>query len=210
MSDSIIAAIITGVLAVVASILTFFLGLLHNKSKIKKLEKLSNNAYITFLTSDNELNYYLTKANFIYMYTVNCYELYNKLNTILEQNSEIIIKKLVIMVRKKENEKKSDLDTLDTIALQWRNWFNKKRIKEIKMISYDHDPDHYYTIIGDKVVFAGQVFFDDSRPTGTSINYSPILFTDNSKDGGKVIENYTKHFENVLYKYKNNVLLHLV
>ncbi len=76
------------------------------------------------------------------------------------------------------------------------------------IIGYDHDPNHYYSIIGDKFVFAGQICFDDTKPTGTNVNYSPLVFGDNTSIGKQVIKNYHSHFDNAMKKYKDDLTLY--
>lgn len=205
MSDVVVAALIGSLGTLIAAIIGFF----TNISLKKKVNYFSNNnAYARFLKPDENFSYLLGKAKRISMYTVNSHELLNEINKILERNSNIMIKKLVIMVRMKANETKADLDILKNNIRQWENWVNKKRIKNLTIIGYNHDPDHYYTIIEDRIVFAGQILFDKNKPTGTNVDYLPLVFSDESEVGKQVIKNYQRHFDNVVSNYKDSLTLY--
>ena len=197
------STVIAALIGAFATIISALIGIIANRATRKKLKNLSNdNAYITFLKAEQNFNHLLGSVSKVLMYTVNSYELLSRINFALEQNKTLKIKKLIIMVRKKPNEVQEDLDILSNIINQWKKWNAKKRIKSLTIISYDHDPDHYYTIIGERVVFAGQVLFDDTKPTGTKVDYLPLVFNDESEAGKQVIKNYKNHFENIVLRYK--------
>ena len=107
----------------------------------------------------------------------------------------------VILVRKKANVTKEDSDILNNIISIWKRWVLENRIKELTIIGYDHDPDHYYTIIGDELVFMGHVFFDETKPTKTNVNYSPLVCCNDTNLGKDIIQNCKQHFkgQNTLY-----------
>lgn len=126
----------------------------------------------------------------------------------LEQDQKMNINKITILVRKKIDESNEDIATLNEIIELWKRWVVAKRIKKLEIIAYDHDPDHYYTIMGNRLVFCGQVMFDATKPTGTTIDYLPLVFFDNTDIGRQVIKNYQKHFDNAVQKYKSKGLLY--
>lgn len=142
------------------------------------------------------------------MYTVNSHELLNKMNTILEQNPRITIRKLTILVRKKAQETESDRTILNTNISLWESLKEKGRIKNLTIIAYDHDPDCYYTLLGNRLVFFGHVYFDPGKPTQTVVDYTPLIFTDDNEVGQRVIKNYQKHFDNMVNRYQNTSTLY--
>lgn len=135
-------------------------------------------------------------------YTVNSYEIYNKLNTILEQNPRMSIRKVTLLVRKKENETPNDIEILNRNIELWKRLVQENRIKELVIIAYDHDPDHYYTILGNRLLFCGQVLFDKSLPTGTKVDYLPLVYDNSTKLGRQIIKNYQHHFDNIVQQYR--------
>ena len=84
----------------------------------------------------------------------------------------------------------------------------KGRIKKLTIIAYDHDPDCYYTLLGDRLVFWGHVYFDENKPTQTDVDYTPLIFTDDNKVGQRVIKNFQKHFDNMVNRYKHTATLY--
>ena len=201
MMESIIAAIISAIAAIVVGIF----GIVKNKDKKQKLEKLSTqHAYANFLDDKIERNIYnlLHSLSRISMFTVNSFEMKNRFNVFFERNKALEINELDILVRKKSDESESDKKILDDIVAQWIGWYRKDRIKKLKIVSYDHDPEQFYTVFGDKIMFSGQVFFDSTKPTGTNINYSPVVYNGDSEDGLKIIKMYRKHFDNILAHYE--------
>lgn len=178
----------------------------NNRKAINENNKI--NCSVRFISPDENFKFLFSKVNKIYMYTVNSYEILNKVNMILEQDKNIYINEIVIMVRKKDNENKRDLAVLNSNIDIWKKWVENKRINKLKIVSYNHDPDHYYTIFGDRLVFCGQVFFDKIKPTGTTVNYTPLVFEDSDSLGQNVIEQYIKHFENVLEYYETSSILY--
>lgn len=201
MSDTIIAALIGFLAAIVVEIIRLYFQRKNKKSDSKDVD-----TTVRFLEPSENFREVLNDVSCLRMYTVNSYELLGQVNTILEQNVNIVLNKVEILVRKKVDESEEDLKSLDTIITIWDNWVKKGRIKELTIVGYDHDPDHYYSIIGDKFVFAGQVFFDETKPTGTSVNYLPLVFGGDTSIGKQVIKNYHSHFDNVMKKYKGNSL----
>ncbi len=203
---------------IISAIINFFAGIIptfvsakpaDSKKKLKKsTTTLNNSTGVRFLQAEDNFNYELHHANSIYMYTVNSHELYGSLNLMLEHDPSLTLSTLTIMVRKKPDECEKDLQDLNTIISQWRNWVNRGRIKQLDIISYDHDPDHYYTIIGEQIVFCGQVLYDEGKPTGTTVQYKPLVFSSDTELGKTVIRNYHLHFQNVLEKYKRTNLLY--
>lgn len=200
--------IVAAIIGWTATVITAILGLLQNKRNKGQIRSLEQNSFVRFIRVGENFKDILPRVKSICMYTVNSYELLNSINTTLEQNPSITIKKLTIMVRKKSDESETDLAVLNTVVSLWGEWVNKKRIGQLEIISYDHDPDHYYTIIGDRLVFCGQVLFDSAKPTGTTINYIPLVFTDETELGQQVISNYQIHFNNALEKYRPTGVLY--
>lgn len=200
MSDTIIAALISCVATLTATLIgVFFTNHYRKKGSIPNVD---------FLKTNDDVMQLMGTVTTILMYTVNSYELLNIVNMALEQNPSLMLNNLTILVRKKNNETAQDIQRLDDIILGWKNWISKRRIKELKIIGYDHDPDHYYTVLGDKMAFSGQVMFDETKPTGTTINYIPLAFWDNTEVGKQVIKNYQEHFSNVVDKYKETLMLY--
>lgn len=190
------------------AITQFAFGTIQNKRNKGQIHALEQNSSVRFLQPNETFKDILPRVKSICMYTVNSYQLRNSINMILEQNPSITIKQITIMVRKKADECEAYLTELNTLIALWAEWVNKKRIKKLEIISYDHDPDHYYTILGDRLVFCGQVMFDTTKPTGTTIDYRPLVFTGETELGQQVIKNYQHHFDNTLKKYRSTGTLY--
>ena len=158
---------------------------------------------IHFLNEEENFSNIALGVNDICMYTLNSYEMYNITNTLLEQRPDSNIKNLTILVRKKKDETPKDLENLNNIISMWKRWAEKGRIKKLTIIGYDHDPDHYYTILGDKVVITGHVLFDNSKPTDTNVDYTPLVFTNETSVGREAICNFRQHFDNAVEKYRH-------
>lgn len=198
-NPTVIAAIIGAIIGAIGSIFGIYFKYQLSKGKV-------SNKGIYYLDSNNNFEDIISGVDTIRMYTVNSYELVNRINALLEQKPEISLNNVVVLVRRKSTESAEDIQYLDTIISIWRRWTQKGRIRKLLILSYDHDPDHYYTIIGDHLVFTGHVFFDNSRPTGTTINYKPLLFCNDTNLGREVIEQYKKHFEHLVKMNVNNKL----
>lgn len=194
MSDTIVAAII-GVIGII-------IGALVNKIllNIKVREK---GIYYLKPNQNQDFDNLLTSVEEIRMYTVNSYELCNRVNTLLEQRENVFLRKLTILIRKKDTETVKDIEIINNVISIWKRWELEGRIRELTIIGYKNDPDHYYTILGDKLVFTGHVFFDDSKPTGTNISYRPLICCNNTELGRKIIRNYKKHFDHIVDKYQS-------
>ncbi len=204
MYDTIWAAIIGGVCTIVAALT----GLIINRKLKERVNSYEYNLPVRFLEPNENFQNILDKAKQIFMYTVNSHELLNKVNTILEQDPKIVINEIIIMVRYKQDENAKDIEILNRNINLWKAWVDKKRIKKLKIVGYSHDPDHYYTVIGDRVAFAGQVLFDKSKPTGTAVDYLPLVFSDNTDIGKQVIKNYQRHFKNIIKHYESELKLY--
>lgn len=202
MSVEIIAAIIGFFGAVIAAVI----GRIKFNKYQQQINSLEENSFIRFMRPGENFNNLLNRVDEICMYTVNSFEILNVLNLVLEQNTNISIKKLIIFVRKKIDENENDLAILENNINRWKYLVDNGKIKHLEIISYDHDPDHYYTIIGDRLVFFGQILFDNKKPTGTTINYSPLVVTDDNTVGQQIIKNYQNHFDNAVKKYKHTSL----
>ena len=130
--------IIAAVIAFVSVIITL---------KCKKRMKLSTEqSFARFLTQKDCLKEIIANVESISAYTVNSHEIYNKLNTIFEQNPMIAIERVTLLVRKKADEKSKDIDLLNQNIELWKVLVQKQKIKNLTIIAYDHDPDHYYTL----------------------------------------------------------------
>lgn len=206
MSDVIIAAFIGAAGTIIGVLATH---LLENRKK-KKVENSINEKkeILSFAEFSGDLNRLMGKMRTLQMYTVNSYVLCNQINMFLQQNPDVTLEKIEIMVRKKDDESESDLRRLDDIINNWQSLVENKRIKKLTIIGYDHDPDHHYTLIGDEAVFFGQVIFDDSKPTGTDVDYRPIIIRNDTEAGRTIIKNYQKHFDNVVERYKDRLTLY--
>lgn len=195
MTDTILAAIIGFVATITGVLLTAFFTNRKNRSR-----------GIYLLRPDDNFDDLLGSVHEILMYTVNSFELSNRVNTLLEQKSNVSLQKLTILVRNKDNETKEDIANLNDVISIWKRWVTEGRIRELNIIGYDYDPDHYYTILGNELVFTGHVYFDDTKPTGTHIDYSPLIFRDDTKLGRDVIKNYRHHFNQLVNRYKDRCL----
>lgn len=174
----------------------------------KKIRSLEDASFVRFMRPGESFTEILPLVDSISMYTVNSFEVLHSLNTTLEQNPNISIKKITILVRNKDNETAEDATVLSQIIGLWKQLVDRGRIKSLEIIAYNHDPDHYYTLIGDSTAFCGQVMFDPMKPTGTTVNYLPLVFTSGNDIGQQVIKNYHAHFENAYSKYKDTGLLY--
>lgn len=199
--------IIASIIGAISTVSAAIIGCFQVDTCKRKIHSLEEASFVRFMRGGENLKDILPRVNTICMYTVNSFELLNSLNTTLEQNPNLKIKKMTILVRKKSNESVEDNAVLERIITLWKKWVDEKRIKKLKIIAYDHDPDHYYTIIGDRLVFCGQVMFDETKPTNTNVDYIPLVFTDETNIGQQVIRNYQKHFDNAMQRYKHTGLL---
>lgn len=198
MTDTIIAALITGGAGLLTTVAAALFGIARNRSTKSKLAAISRkNAYVELLEPGHDFSHIARNVKSISLYTVNSHEFLNRVNLFLEQDRQATISKLTILVRRKEFESDTDLLLLNNNIAQWKNWLEKKRIKKLLIIGYNYDPDHYYAILGDRMVITGQVLFDDTKPTGTTVNYLPLVFSDGSAAGKQVIASYRDHFNNV-------------
>lgn len=203
----IVSALIGAIALILAEVVAYLLYKKRPKESVQTKKEVRDIDNIFFLNPNFNFEKELQKVNSVMMYTVNSHELLGQLNLLFERNQQLKINNVIILVRKKDNETPKDMEILDMNISLWKSWVNKKRIKHLSIIGYDHDPDHYYTIIGDKLVFCGQVFFDPTKPTGTTVNYSPLVFKDDSEIGKKIIQNYQDHFDNVVEHYKKDLTL---
>ncbi len=64
----------------------------------------------------------------------------------------IAIERVTLLVRKKADEKSKDIDLLNQNIELWKVLVQKQKIKNLTIIAYDHDPDHYYTLLGKKSI----------------------------------------------------------
>lgn len=190
MAPEIIAAIIGGVAVIIAAVI----------SKVIMVKK--DPAYVRFIRENEDFRNIMVQAKDICSYTVNSHEILNKINTILEQNQEVVIQNFTLLVRKKINESPKDIEHLNTNIDLWKDLERKGRIRNLTIIAYDHDPDHYYTLFGNRLVFCGQVLFDKNKPTGTTVDYRPLVFENTDQIGAQVIKNYQTHFDNIVEKYR--------
>ena len=165
-------------------------------------------SFARFLTQKDCLKEIIANVESISAYTVNSHEIYNKLNTIFEQNPMIAIERVTLLVRKKADEKSKDIDLLNQNIELWKVLVQKQKIKNLTIIAYDHDPDHYYTLLGKSLLFCGQVLFDETMPTGTKVDYSPLAYDNSNELGRQVIEHYQKHFDNVVQHYEKDATLY--
>lgn len=204
MSENIIVALI----GLAGTIIAAVIGNIRAKKYKYEATSYKESSYVRFLEPNESFLALLPKVKHICMYTVNSHELLNKMNTILEQNPGIKIRQLTILVRKKAQETESDITILNTNISLWESLKKKGRIKNLTIIAYDHDPDCYYTLLGNRLVFFGHVYFDESKPTQTVVDYTPLIFTDDNEVGQRVINNYQKHFDNMVNRYKNTSTLY--
>lgn len=205
-NSEIIAALI-GFAATIFAAIIALLGVVLSIKYKKELKSYAGTSFVRFIAHDEDFRELLSRVDSIFAYTVNSHEIFNKLNTILEQNPNLSIRNFTLLVRKKPDEKPEDIDILNRIIALWERLVEEKRIKNLVIISYDHDPDHYYTLFGRRLVFCGQVLFDETRPTGTKVDYLPLVFENTNKLGKQVIKNYQHHFNNVVERYKNTSTL---
>lgn len=201
MPTEITAAFINFGGTIISSIIAFA-SVIFNVMYKKQIKSYAKESFVRFLSQDENFKDVLTKVKTISAYTVNSYEIYNKLNTILEQNPQMSIEKIILLVRKKVNEKSDDLQILNRNIELWGRLVQENKIKKLTIIAYDHDPDHYYTILGNKILFCGQVLFDKSLPTGTKVDYLPLVYDNSNKLGKQIIKNYQHHFDNIVKQYQ--------
>lgn len=194
MSDVIISALIAASATIIAALI--------GEHFLYKKRTENYKSSIGFLKENDNYKDLLHDSRTCCMYTVNSYELLNELNLLLERNEEICLNEVNILVRKKHDETVEDINSLNSIIDLWKRLFEKGKIRKLSIIGYDHDPDHYYTIIDDKVVFCGQVLFDKTKPTGTTIEYVPLVILGKNEVEKRIIKNYQNHFDNVVEKYK--------
>lgn len=154
MHPEVIAAFINFLGTIIAAIIAFVSVIFSLKYK-KQIKSYAKESFVRFLSQDENFKDILSKVKTISAYTVNSYEIYNKLNTILEQNPRMSIRKVTLLVRKKENETPNDIEILNRKIELWKRLVQENRIKELVIIAYDHDPDHYYTILGNRLLFCG-------------------------------------------------------
>lgn len=207
MSENIIEALI-GLAGAVCTIIAAVIGKVKVNRYRQEAESYRDKSYVRFLEPNESFSALIPKVKQICMYTVNSHELLNKVNTILEQNPKLTIEQLTILVRKKAQERESDITILNTnISLQ-KSLREKGRIKKLTIIAYDHDPDCYYTLLGSRLVFFGHVYFDESKPTQTTVDYLPLIINDDNEVGQQVIKNFQKHFDNMVDRYKDTLTLY--
>ena len=204
MSETLVAAILGLFSGIIPTLLGAYFA--YRRSK-RNWHNSNEDQGIHFLKEGENFNNLALSVSEICMYTVNSYAMYNMTNTLLEQRPDSCIDRLTILVRKKGTETPEDLDALNNIISMWKKWAEKGRIRKLTIIGYDHDPDHYYTIFGDKVAITGHVLFDGSKPTGTNVNYSPLVFSNETSVGREAIRNFRQHFNNVVEKYRHDATL---
>lgn len=100
MPTEITAAFINFGGTIISSIIAFA-SVIFNVMYKKQIKSYAKESFVRFLSQDENFKDVLTKVKTISAYTVNSYEIYNKLNTILEQNPQISIEKIILLVRKK-------------------------------------------------------------------------------------------------------------
>ncbi|GHU80289.1 hypothetical protein FACS1894191_5200 [Clostridia bacterium] len=210
MSDTIIVAIIGVVAAVAPTVAAAILGRKNAISKSKLKDLLKSHAYIEFFSPKLEPSFIdaMARAPRVKMFTVNSYELLNRVNSSFEHDASFYIRELYIMVRKKVDESENDIRNLDSNIKQWKRWLTNGRIAKLKIVYYDQDAQHTYTLIGNSILFTGVVYFDQSKPTHTNVDYDPIVFYGDNSEGAKVIERFDKQFDNFLdfYEKKGGLL----
>lgn len=205
MDAEIWAALITSIAAVIVAII--------NKIDTKKYRRevnsyMTDNSFVRFWRKNDVFNTKLLLEERICMYTVNSFEMRNNINQILSQNPKIIIKNIILLVRRKPDEKSEDVKQLDDIIAMWQGLVRAGRIKKLEIIKYDHDSDHYYTLFGNRFAMCGHVYSDSTKPTGTSVDYIPTVITDENEIGQQLIDNFQKHFDNLVATYKQTSVVY--
>ncbi|MBD5518764.1 MAG: hypothetical protein HDR07_09885 [Lachnospiraceae bacterium] len=109
MTDTIIAAIIGFVATITGVLLTAFFTKGKNRSRSIYILK-TNDSFDDLMSSVDE----------IYMYTVNSFELSNRVNTLLELKPNVNLQKFTILVRNKDNETKEDIANLNNAISIWK------------------------------------------------------------------------------------------
>lgn len=206
MPTEIISSLIDFSGTIIASIIAF-ISLIYSRNCKKQRDSYKKGSFVRFLSQEENFKDILAKVKTISSYTVNSHEIYNKLNTILEQNSRMSIGNVTLLVRKKANETSEDSNILNRNIELWKRLVRENKIQKLTIIAYDHDPDHYYTILGNRLMFCGQVLFAETIPTGTKVDYTPLVFDNSNKLGKQVIKNYQLHFDNIVQKYQAQATL---
>ena len=127
MSENIIVALI----GLVGTIITAVVGNIKIKKYKHEAASYKEKSYVRFLEPNESFSAQIPEVKHICMYTVNSHELLNKVNTIMEQNPRITIRKLTILVRKKAQETESDITILNTNISLWKSLKEKGKIKDI-------------------------------------------------------------------------------
>lgn len=207
MDPQVLAAIITAIGGIIGTIVSSIIAIFQSSEKKKykhEVAVLTEKSFIRIWGANDVFNKKLLLEDRICMYTVNSFEMRNNLNQILKQDPEIIINNLILLVRKKDNETGEELAQLHSILALWRSMVHSGRIKRLEIITYNHDPDHYYTIFGDRAVLCGHVYYDDTMPTGTTVNYTPTVISDENIIGQQLIADFQKHFDTLVATNSSN------
>ena len=207
MDPQVFAAIITAVGGIIAAIVSSVIAVIQGNEKKKyksEVAALMGSAAVRIWGPNDVFNKKLLLEDRICLYTVNSFEMRNTLNQILNQNPDIAINNLILLVRKKGNESAKETDQLNDILKLWQEMVRVGKIKRLEIITYSHDPDHYYSIFGDRFVLCGHVYFDDRMPTGTTVDYVPSVITDDNVIGQQLIQKFQKHFDVLVKNHSTN------
>lgn len=149
----------------------------------------------------------LLESNDIRIYSVNSHIMREQINFILQQHPQHTINRVCILVRKKTDETKEDLDTLNSEVDLWRKMRNNGKIAQLDIRFYKSDIDFYFTVLGDSMCLLGTVRKNKDMPTQTEVSFNPTVFTSQGENGKKVINSLIEKFDELWTNNENNTFL---
>lgn len=109
--------------------------------------------------------------------------------------------------KKKTDETKEDLDTLNSEVDLWRKMRNNGKIAQLDIRFYKSDIDFYFTVLGDSMCLLGTVRKNKDMPTQTEVSFNPTVFTSQGENGKKVINSLIEKFDELWTNNENNTFL---
>lgn len=89
----------------------------------------------------------------------------------------------------------------------WKEQVTCGNIKKLKIYSYDHIPDHYFTILDEQLLYTGLNVFSQTDSTGQDGHNATRTIASSASDiDKKEIQTYISQFENYEKKYANNII----
>ncbi len=126
---------------------------------------------------------------------------------VLNSIENINIKNCTILIRKNDslNSEIYENEVARTIE-KWKVLRIQGKIHSLKIIAYNHIPDHYFALFDKTVIVTGFNNFDETDSTQQYGSRNAHYIFNDDAENDKIIEAFDEHFENYVLQYKNNLV----